>query len=313
MQSGKRNLDIDLLRTLIAIADSGSFSVAASQLGRTQSAVSLQIKRLEEIVGQCLLARAQGRASRPTAEGELLIEYGRRILRLNDEACNCFDRPTLAGKLRLGLPEELMEGIFHHVLTDFSSAFPKVELSVRCDFSVRLSALIETGELDLALIKRVVKNDDTKDASSVNSLRREPLVWFTGNGSDASKQRPLPLALFHEGCVFRTAATSALAGADLRWRTAFVGSSFTALRHAVVAGMAIAPLPRSLASAGLIEIKEGLPPLPDAELISHFAAGPVLSAAHHLALLFRNRLQEDIFRGAGLASSRSTDTETPFR
>ena len=192
MQSGKRNLDIDLLRTLIAIADSGSFSVAASQLGRTQSAVSLQIKRLEEIVGQCLLARAQGRASRPTAEGELLIEYGRRILRLNDEACNCFDRPTLAGKLRLGLPEELMEGIFHHVLTDFSSAFPKVELSVRCDFSVRLSALIETGELDLALIKRVVKNDDTKDASSVNSLRREPLVWFTGNGSDASKQRPLP-------------------------------------------------------------------------------------------------------------------------
>lgn len=290
MQITKRNLDIDLLRTLVAIADSGSFSTAATQLGRTQSAVSLQIKRLEETVGQALLNRSQGRVAGPTAEGQVLIDYGRRILRLNDEAYNCFNKPSLAGKLRLGLPEELMESIFPQVLTDFSKACPRVELSVRCDLSLRLAALADAGELDLAIVKRVASRTETDETTGWRVLRREPLVWFAGEGSNAIDQQPLPLAVFHEGCVFRMAAIAALAGAGVPWRAAFVGSSFTALRHAVVAGIAVTPLPRSLATAGLIEVREQLPFLPDAELTSRFGPGEVLSAARHLEQLFESRI-----------------------
>lgn len=288
MQLAQRNLDIDLLRTLVAIADSGSFSTAATRLGRTQSAVSLQIKRLEESVGQALLVRSQGRVAGPTAEGALLIDYGRRILRLNDEAYQCFKQPPLAGKLRLGLPEELMESIFPRVLAEFALASPRVELSVRCDLSVRLAAQAEAGELDLAIVKRVA--GDTGPGGDWRVLRREPLVWFAGEGSNAIEQRPLPLAVFHEGCVIRMAAIGALAGAGLAWRTAFVGSSFTALRHALAAGIAITPLPRSLAGAGLVEIRDGLPALPDSELIARFGPGEVLPSARRLADLFERQI-----------------------
>lgn len=291
MHPNKRNLDIDLLRTLIAIADSGSFSTAAANLGRTQSAVSLQIKRLEETVGQALLVRSQGRVGGPTAEGEVLIDYGRRILRLNDEAYNCFNqRPALAGRLRLGLPEELMESVFPQVLADFSDACPRVDLSVRCDLSVRLAALVEAGELDIAIAKRVVAGTTAEHLADWRVLRREPLVWFAGEGSNAIDQRPLPLAVFHEGCVFRMAAIAALAGSEIPWRLAFVGSSFTAMRHALTAGMAITPLPRSMLTAGLIEIRKGLPPLPDTELTCRFGPGEVLLAAHHLEQLFESRI-----------------------
>lgn len=291
MNLNKRNLEIDLLRTLIAIADSGSFSIVAAKLGRTQSAVSLQIKRLEEMVGQALLVRSQGRVAGPTPEGELLIDYGRRILRLNDEAYNCFNqRSAPAGRLRLGLPEELMESVFPQVMMDFSEACPRVELSVRCDLSIRLAALVEAGELDIAIAKRVVTGTATESFAEWRMLRREPLVWFAGKGSNAIDQRPLPLAVFHEGCVFRMAAIAALAGSEIPWRLAFVGSSFTAMRHALSAGIAITPLPRSMATAGLIEIREGLPSLPDAELTSRFGPGDVLSAAQHLERLFESRI-----------------------
>lgn len=290
MPTALRNLDMDLLRALVAIADSGSFSAAAARLGRTQSAISLQIKRLEEIVGQALLERSQGRLAGPTAEGRVLIDYGRRILRLNDEAYSCFTQPGLSGRLRLGLPEELMESVFPRVLADFTQAYPRVELSVRCDLSVRLAKALESGELDLVIAKRVPSDGEPDGTSDWRLLRREPLVWFSGAGSNAVDQRPLPLALFHEGCVFRMAAVSALASAAIAWRTAFSGSSFTALRHAVAAGLAVTPLPRSLATVGLVELQQTLPALPEAQLTTRLAPGPTHPAAHRLIEIFAARL-----------------------
>lgn len=166
----------------------------------------------------------------------------------------------------------------------------RVELSVRCDLSVRLAALVEAGELDLAIAKRVATRSEIEGTSNWRVLRREQLVWFAGEGSNAIDQQPLPLAVFQEGCVIRMAAIAALAGSGVPWRAAFVGSSFTALRHAVGAGIAITPLPRSLATAGLIEIREGLPSLPDTELISRFGPGEMLSAARSLEKLFESRI-----------------------
>lgn len=285
MYTVKHNLEIDLLRALVAIADTGSFSTAAAQLGRTQSAVSLQIKRLESAVGQALLVRRQGRVAGPTAEGQVLIEYGRRILRLNDEAYSCFSRPALAGRLRLGMPEEFMESVFPPVLATFSRTFPRVELSVRTDVSSRLAALVEAGELDLVIAKRVA-DSTLPQGPEWRVLRREPLVWCAGEGSNASEERPLPIAVFHEGCAFRMAAITALAGAAFPWRAAFVGSSFTAMRNAVYAGLAITPLPRSLVRDGLVELSQGLPVLPETELVTRFAPGDVLSSAQRLLSLF---------------------------
>lgn len=291
MEAVIRNLDMDLLRALVAIADSGSFSNAAARLGRTQSAISLQIKRLEEAVGQPLLERSQGRVVGPTAEGRVLIDYSRRILRLNDEACACFTRPHLAGRLRLGLPEELMESIFPRVLADFGRDYPQVELTVRCDLSIRLANLAEAGELDLAIAKRVPDHPAANDADGWQVVSRDPLVWLAGEGSNAVDQRPLPLAVFHEGCVFRMAAIAALAAHGIPWRAAFTGSSYTALRHAVAASQVITPLPRSLLAPGLVEIRSGLPELPPSELIARFGPGDVLPSARYLLGLFEACLQ----------------------
>ncbi len=286
-----RTLDMDLLRTLVAIADSGGFSAAAGRLGRTQSAVSLQIKRLEEALGQPLLERRQGRVAGPTAEGRVLLDYSRRILRLNDEAWACFSRPDLGGRLRLGLPEELMESVFPRVLADFSRDYPRVELTVRCDLSARLTVLVEAGELDLAITKRMPGGKETDPSTPWRRLSGDPLVWLAGEGSNAPDRRPLPLAVFHEGCVFRMAAIAALASAGIPWRAAFVASSYTALRHAVATGLAVTPLPRGLLAPGLVEAGTGLPELPVSELIARFGPGAVLPSARRLLALFETRLR----------------------
>jgi DNA-binding transcriptional LysR family regulator len=140
-----RHLELDWLRALVTIVDCGGFSAAAEQLGRSQSAISLQIKRLEDTVGQPVLRRSQGRVDGPTSEGRVLLDYARRMLRLNDEAWACFAQPQMAGRLRLGLPEELMEQVFAPVQAAFARLYPRVNLSVRCDLSVRLAALAQAS------------------------------------------------------------------------------------------------------------------------------------------------------------------------
>ena len=281
-----RHLDMDLLRGLVAIADAGSFSAAALQLGRTQSAVSLQVKRLEETLGHTLLDRSNGRLVGPTEEGRVLIDYARRILRLNDEAYSCFAQPGLAGRLRVGVPEELMDGVFPDVMAAFGRACPRVELSLRCDISARLAAAVEAGELDLALVKRVGDGG----GATVGVLRREPMVWFVGEGSAAHRRTPLPVAVFHEGCVFRVAALAALAKAQRPWQISYAGNGFAGIRHAVAAGLAVTPLPRSLAGPGLVEVRGELPELPMAELITCFPSGEPSPAARRLVELIEARL-----------------------
>lgn len=285
-----RHLELDWLRALVTIVDCGGFSAAAEQLGRSQSAISLQIKRLEDTVGQPVLRRSQGRVDGPTSEGRVLLDYARRMLRLNDEAWACFAQPQMAGRLRLGLPEELMEQVFAPVQAAFARLYPRVSLSVRCDLSVRLAALAEAGELDLALAKRVGGQPASLSGEAWRVLRREPLHWFDAEGSNARDGRPLPLAVFHEGCVFRGAALSALHDAGLSGEVRFVGSSIGAMRHAVLAGLALAPLPASLAAPGMRSANDSLPPLPACELVARYGVGEQHPAAERLWGLFAEQL-----------------------
>jgi DNA-binding transcriptional LysR family regulator len=119
------------------------------------------------------------------------------------------------------------------------------------------------------------------------------MAWLAGEGSNAMDRRPLPLAVFHEGCVFRMAAITALAARSISWRPAFVGASYTALRH-VAAGLAVTPLPRSLKAPGLVEVRAGLPELPASELIVRFGPGEVLPSARRLLELFEAYLLGDV-------------------
>lgn len=290
MDSPLRNLDIDLLRTFVSICESRSFSFAAERLGRTQSAISLQIKRLEEGLGQNLLQRSQGRVVGPTAEGQVLLDYALRILRLNDEVYACFRPGGEPGQLRLGLPEELMEGVFPRVLKQFIGLYPRIELSVHCDLSARLVARAESGEFDLVLAKQSSAQPLVESSSPWRVIKREALLWALGEGSNAAERTPLPIGVFHEGCVFRAAALAALGGAQQSWQLAFVGSSYTALRHAVLAGLAVAPLPESLLGNGLMAQRKGLPELPGSELLARVGDAPARPAAEHLLRLFETLL-----------------------
>ena len=263
-----RNLDIEALRALVAIVDTASFSLAASQLGRTQSAVSLQIKRLETVLGRVLLRRVQGRVDGATEEGAALVGYARQMLRLNDEAYRSVAQQSVAGQLRVGLPEELMESVFPLAMARFQSAYPRVRLSVRSDTSANLLAGLESAEFDLVLYKHCAPA-----LSGEPSLWHEPLVWMAGAAWARELPDPLPMALFVENCAFRIAASAALAHAGINWQLAYSGSSVTGLRHAVACGLGVTALPRSLLVPGLMVIDGMLPALPNAHISARHAAG----------------------------------------
>lgn len=294
----RRHLDIEALRALVAIADTLSFSVAALQLGRTQSAVSLQIKRLEDILGQKLLRRVQGRVDGATDEGRVLISYGREILRLNDEAYASVAEDAAVGSLRIGLPEELMESVFPAAMARFQGFYPRVRLSVRADASANLRPLLENGELDLILFKHC----EGQAAINTMTVWQEPLVWMAGEAYATTLPTPLPMALFGENCCFRIAATAALAKAGRAWQLNYTGSSITGLRHAVCCGLGIAVLPQSLLVPGMVVIGTGLPPLPEARIAAAFAAGATHPAAERFVALI----------GEEIRAQRGMLTRTPM-
>lgn len=289
----RRHLDIEALRALACIVDTASFSTTAQQLGRTQSAVSLQIKRLEQTVGQTLVRRVQGRVDGPTAEGVALLAYARQILRLNDEAYATVAQDAAPGTLRVGLPEELMESVFPAVMPQFQALYPRLRLFLQADTSVALRQLLADGALDLTIYKHC--GDLASAADQV--IWREPLVWMAGeayrNMFPAQLPEALPLALFGENCVFRLAVTSALVRANIPWALQYTGSSTTGLSHAVRCGLGITALPRSLLGPGMALLANAaLPDLPPAQLLVAYAAGSRSVAAGRFVGLISEALAQ---------------------
>ena len=180
-----------------------------------------------------------------------------------------------------------MDGVFPDVMAAFGRACPRVELSLRCVTSrPAWQRRWRPANWNLALVKRVGDGG----GATVGVLRREPMVWFVGEGSAAHRRTPLPVAVFHEGCVFRVAALAALAKAQRPWQISYAGNGFAGIRHAVAAGLAVTPLPRSLAGPGLVEVRGELPELPMAELITCFPSGEPSPAARRLVELIEARL-----------------------
>ncbi len=237
-------LDIDQLRSFIAIADTGTFTRAAESMHKTQSAVSMQIKRLEETVGRSLFER-DGRASRLTDEGERLLDYARRIVRLSTEALASFAETELAGRVRLGLPDDYAERYLPEILARFSQSNPRVEVTVVCEPTPMLMERIEHSDIDLAIITHV------SSRGSASVIRRERLLWVTSARHAVHEQTPLPLALGRTFCTWRQAATAALDGRTKPYRVLYSSWNSTAVGAAVLAGLAVSVLPESALRSGM--------------------------------------------------------------
>jgi DNA-binding transcriptional LysR family regulator len=255
------NLDMDVLRTLAVAMDLGGFGKAAERLGRSQSAVSLQMRRLEERVGRPLFRR-EGRGLALTDAGDVVLGYARQILELNDQAVAAARGIAIGGSVRFGVPQDFGDSWLPGVLARFSRAHPSVLIEVRVDRANKLVERIAEGGLDLALMWG---NPPIANAVTVQRL---PMVWIGLKGYAVPKGDAVPLALFESPCVFRQPSIEALERTHRSWRLAFTSPSLGGLWAAAVAGLGVTVrtplgLPSPLAVLGK---SSGLPKLPQIAL-----------------------------------------------
>ncbi|HEX2018658.1 MAG TPA: LysR substrate-binding domain-containing protein [Aurantimonas sp.] len=279
------NLDIDLARTVVAIADTGNFSRAAERVHRSPSAISLQVKKLEDMVGRDLFRR-DARSVALTPDGEIFLGYARRLLKLNDEAFTRFNEPACEGSVRLGVPNDAGTIAIPDILRRFAQTHPRVEVEVRLDRTAELERLCASGELDIA----IYASDTAADGPNV--IHTEPLVWIGARGGMAAGTRPLPLALADHGCSWRAIALNALDKAGIDYRLAYRSEFCQGQIAAVAADLAVAPLPLSVVSENLVRLgpERGLPALGSYRMIlaRRDGAGIVADAlADHVTASFQ--------------------------
>ncbi|MNF51462.1 HTH-type transcriptional regulator GltC [compost metagenome] len=248
-------IDTELLRTFVAIADSGGFTRAAEVVNRTQSAVSMQMKRLEEDVLQRTVFERDGRQVRLTAEGQILLGYARRILKLHGEVMNTLRQPHMVGSVRIGTPDDYVMRFLPGILSRFAQAYPLVQVEVHCDSSAQL---LQRQDLDLTIVTRK-PGDDIGEF-----LRQERFVWAEAIGFSPHEQTPLPLAMFNSDCFCRAWACNALDAMGREYRVAYTSPSLSALMAVVSAGLALTAQLQSLIPADMriVGEAEGLPQLP---------------------------------------------------
>lgn len=248
------NLDIDLMKTFLAIADTGSFTRAAEEVHKTQSAVSMQMKRLEDLLGRPLFAR-DGRTSRFTPDGERLVEYARRMVAINDEAVSAFTKPDLAGLVRFGTPDDYADRFLPEILARFWRTHPLVTVDVECRNSSFLFERTRRGELDLSLVTFGC------DISSDEPVRREPLVWVTSARHNVHMLDVLPVA--SPECEWRKAVLRALDSEKRKYRIAYSSSNSNAINAAVTTGLAVGAVPELCVRPGMrvLTERDGFPPL----------------------------------------------------
>ena len=225
-----RPLDSDLLRTFLAIVDAGSVTGGACRIRRSQSATSLQLKQLEDIIGSPVFHR-HGRGITLTKAGERLLPTARRVTHDLDATLADIRDDGLAGRLRVGLPDDHSRTALASIVAAFAEAHPKVELEVFCSFGIGFGAAVDRGALDLAVYEVA---HPPKDAEV---LRADRLVWMAAHGHDATRD-PLPVAVFDRDCWWRDAALTSLEEQGRRYRIVFTSESAVGVRAAVESGIA---------------------------------------------------------------------------
>ena len=282
----KLTFDLDVLRTLATGIEMGSFAKAADRLGRSTSAVSAQLKKLEDQVGRPVL-RKQGRGMVLTPTGELLLGYAHRLLALNDEAAHALRGAGLSGEVRLGAQEDFGEGVLSTVLGSFARAHPQVLVEARLLRNVELLDEVSRGRLDLA-----VAWDGGKPMAHRRRVARFGMCWIGGASFDwPLSGEPVPLAMLEAPCVMRSAATAALDRARIPWRVAFTSPSLSGVWAAVSAGLGVTVRTR----AGLpsrLAVLDGLPALASLGLSVYRAEAEPAPAIQRLEELLLTQLRE---------------------
>ena len=254
------SIDAELLRSFVAIADHGGFTRAAEVVNRTQSAISMQMKRLEEDVLQRALFERDGRQVKLTPEGQVLLGYARRILKLHGEVLTTLREPHMVGSVRIGTPDDYVMRFLPGVLSRFAQSYPLVQVEVHCEPSY---LLLQRRDLDLTIVTR-------EPGTEIGQLlRRERFVWAEAPGFNTHEQRPIPLAMFNTDCFCRAWACNALDGLDIAYRVAYTSPSLSALLAVVGAGLAVSAQLQSVVPPEfrLLGAAAGMPELPLASIM----------------------------------------------
>jgi len=260
-------LDPELLKAFVAVADHRSFTRAATALNRTQSAVSMQIKRLEERLGTALFHRTKINVELSLA-GEGLLGYARRILLLNDEAVGHLQQHKVEGRVRLGVMDDYGSFVVPPVLASFVAAYPRIHIEMETGLTARMPERL--GE-DFDLV--IAMHPEGQGGGEL--LRREQAVWATAVSHSVESRDPLPVALYPQGCLFRQWATEALDASGRPWRLAFVSHSLAAVESIAAQGLAVTVVKSGTFPPRLRALSErdGMPRLPGADIRLHRAAG----------------------------------------
>jgi len=248
------------LKSFVAIAETGTFSQAAESVNRTQSALSLQIRKLEKQLG-CELFDRSGRRVVLTPQGEIFLGYARRIIQLQWEAFSRISEPDVMGEIRFGTPEDFATHYLPEVLSSFRQYHPRVQLNVACDLTLNLIDGFQRGEFDVILAKR-----DPQSVKGGTKVWREPLVWASADGY--MLEEPLSLVLSPQPCIYRARALAALDRAKRGWHISYTSPSLAGTLAAVKAGLGITVLPEHMIPPGIHPIRNSgkLPHLADAEI-----------------------------------------------
>jgi DNA-binding transcriptional LysR family regulator len=297
-------LDPELLKAFVAVADHRSFTRAAAMLNRTQSAVSMQIKRLEDRLGVELLRRTTVSVELSSA-GEGLLGYARRILMLNDEAVGRLREHKVEGMVRLGVMDDYGTFVVPPLLASFLASYPLIHVEMETGLTSSMPARLgEAFDLVIAM--------HPEGRGEGEFLRREQAVWATGASHALEEQGPLPVALYPQGCLFRKWAIKALDAAKRPWRLAFVSHSLAAVEAIAAQGLAVTVVKAGIFPPKLrpLSDRDGMPSLPAADICLHRAAnlsqaGALL--ADHLRTTIRNEAPSKRARASVVPSIERTE------
>jgi DNA-binding transcriptional LysR family regulator len=284
------SVDMRVLRSFISVVETGSVTETARRLGRTQPAITLQMKRLEDVTGK-ILFKPDSRRPVLTEQGDIVLGYAKSILRLHDELLTK-SSPDIEGHVVLGTPDLYAAYLLPSILALFRKSFPRIQVELRCSLSTPLVNLVQHGEVDIALVTRMA------GFTGGQVVRQEQLIWVMGEGHDVHLVEPVPLALLPAGNIYRDYAIDGLERQGRKWRIACVSESMGGLQAAVFAGMAVTVLGKSALVHGMkqIGVNEYFPPLPKVDLLLYRASGqstPAATALHEYLAHYLGTLNAD--------------------
>ncbi|SFK07889.1 DNA-binding transcriptional regulator, LysR family [Pseudovibrio ascidiaceicola] len=261
------HLDSDLLRTFLAVRDTGSILAGAERIHRTQSAVSVQIRKLEELLGKAVFVR-HGRGVRLTAAGERLEPVARKVVRELNDIFAELTGAELAGVLRIGVPDDYSSELLLQIIAEFARDNPKVELNVQRSLSTGYSAALASGQMDIAV------HEVAELGLNMEPLKNEQVVWAASRAHAVHEADPLPVALFDRDCWWRDMAVNALNESGKTYRVVYSSESATGVAAAVRAGVAVGVLRAGMLGADItpLSAEQGFPALPASKLVIEFGS-----------------------------------------